>query len=134
MDRDRDLHFILLVIMANLLIFTNRVHCYPYVIYYLSNLFFASANIVPNALLFKDKEFKFIAYRSLFVQCIGGIIAILAAISGAGLYALIINPIFSSILIFIISIRKKPQKLKYTFGSKSIHEIFSYSAYQFMLM
>ena len=25
-----------------------------------------------------------------------------------------------------------PQKLKYTFGSKSIHEIFSYSAYQFM--
>lgn len=96
------------------------------------NLFFASANIVPNALLFKDKEFKFIAYRSLFVQCIGGIIAILAAISGAGLYALIINPIFSSILIFIISIRKKPQKLKYTFGSKSIHEIFSYSAYQFM--
>ena len=96
------------------------------------NLFFASANIVPNSLLFKDKEFKFIAYRSLFVQCIGGIIAILAAISGAGLYALIINPIFSSILIFIISIRKKPQKLKYTFGSKSIHEIFSYSAYQFM--
>ena len=79
------------------------------------NLFFASANIVPNALLFKDKEFKFIAYRSLFVQCIGGIIAILAAISGAGLYALIINPIFSSILIFIISIRKKPQNcLLYT--------------------
>ena len=28
------------------------------------NLFFASANIVPNALFYKNKEFKFIALRS----------------------------------------------------------------------
>ena len=83
MDRDRDLHFILLVIMANLLILqTEFIAILCHLLSF--NLFFASANIVPNALLFKDKEFKFIAYRSLFVQCIGGIIAILAAISGAG--------------------------------------------------
>ena len=62
------------------------------------NLFFASANIVPNALLFKKKEFKFIAYRSLTIQIIGGSMAIIAALMGAGLYALVINPILSSIL------------------------------------
>ena len=62
------------------------------------NLFFASANIVPNALLYKAKAFKFLAWRSLGVQVSGGIIAILAALGGAGLYALIINPILSSIL------------------------------------
>lgn len=80
------------------------------------NLFFASANIVPNALLFKNKEFKFIAYRSLTIQFIGGSIAISAAIAGAGLYALVINPIFSSILLFIISYRK-------TLKSYNIHSV-----------
>lgn len=96
------------------------------------NLFFASANIVPNALLFKNKEFKFVAYRALGIQCAGGSLAICAAISGAGLYALIINPIFTSIFLFIISFRKNPLRIKRTLGLASIRKIFSYSAYQLM--
>lgn len=96
------------------------------------NLFFASANIVPNALLFKAKEFRFIAWRSLGVQIAGGGIAILAALNGAGLYALIINPILSSVLLFIISYRKYPQHLEKTWGLSSIRKIFSFSAYQFL--
>ena len=96
------------------------------------NLFFASVNIVPNALLYKAKAFKFLAWRSLGVQIIGGVIAILAALGGAGLYALIINPILSSILLFIISYRKYPQTLEMTWGLPSIRKIFKFSAYQFM--
>ena len=96
------------------------------------NLFFASANIVPNALLYKSKSFKFIALRSFGMQVIGGTIAIIAAFCGAGLYALIINPIFSSILLFIISYRKYPLQLKITWGITSMKKIFKFSAYQFM--
>lgn len=96
------------------------------------NLFFASANIIPNALLFKEKEFKFIAYRSLTIQISGGVMAITAALLGAGLYALIINPILSSILLFIISFRKNPQKFAQTWGIQSMKKILSFSAYQFM--
>lgn len=96
------------------------------------NLFFASANIVPNALLFRGKEFKFIAYRSLTIQIAGGSLAITAALMGAGLYALIINPILSSILLFLISFRKKPQKLSGTWGIQSMKKILSFSTYQFM--
>lgn len=96
------------------------------------NLFFASANIVPNALLFKGKEFKFIAYRSLTIQIAGGSLAITAAFMGAGLYALIINPILSSILLFLISFQKKPQKLSSTWGIQSMKKILSFSTYQFM--
>jgi polysaccharide biosynthesis protein len=96
------------------------------------NLFFAAINIVPNALLYKSKEFKFIAYRSLAIQTIGGCIAIIAALSGAGLYALIINPILSSILIFIISFQKKPQKICRGFGLQAMKKIFTFSAYQFL--
>ena len=86
----------------------------------------------PNALLYKAKAFKFLAWRSLGVQVSGGIIAILAALGGAGLYTLIINPILSSILLFIISYQKYPQTLEMTWGIPSIRKIFKFSAYQFM--
>ncbi|MCC8187537.1 MAG: lipopolysaccharide biosynthesis protein [Bacteroides sp.] len=96
------------------------------------NLFFASANIVPNALFYKNKQFKFIAIRSLLIQIAGGAAAIAVALLGGGLYALIINPILSSILIFAISIRRYPQHLSPTSGIQAIRKIFSYSAFQFL--
>lgn len=57
------------------------------------NLFFASATIVPGALFYRNKEFKFIAIRSFVIQISGGATAVTAALCGAGIYALIINPI-----------------------------------------
>lgn len=96
------------------------------------DLFLASANIVPNAILFKNKQFKFIAIRSVIVQAIGGTVSVFAALMGAGLYALIINPIFSGFLLFIISFRKHPQKLKFSFGIASMRKIFSFTLYQFL--
>ena len=96
------------------------------------NLFFSSINIVPNALLYRDRLFKFIAWRSLIIQLVGGTIAVTAALSGAGLYALIINPIFSALLIFIITFHKKPQRGSFSLGFSSIKKIFRYSSYQFL--
>ncbi len=96
------------------------------------DLLFAAINIVPYALLLKNKEFKFIAYRSLFVQTIGGTISVLAALYGAGLYALIINPIFSSVFIFFICFRRHPQEFKRHLNIISIRKIFSFSSYQFL--
>ena len=49
------------------------------------NLFFASVNIVPGALFYKNKEFKFIAIRSFVIQITAGTGAVIAALSGAGL-------------------------------------------------
>lgn len=96
------------------------------------NLLFASLNIVPDSLLFKAKEFKFLAIRTFWVQLAGGIISVIAALSGAGLYSLIINPILSSVLLFIISFQKYPQKISLSFGLESIRKIFSFSFYQFL--
>jgi len=96
------------------------------------NLFFASANIVPGALFYRNKEFKFIAIRSFIIQMTGGVGAVTAALCGAGLYALIINPILSSILIFVISYQRYPQRLHLTLGLKVLRKIFSYSVYQFL--
>jgi teichuronic acid exporter len=68
------------------------------------SLLFNTMSIVPNALLYRDKAFKFLAKRSVAVQFVVGTIAILAAFYGAGVYALLINPVVSAIVIFIITI------------------------------
>jgi len=96
------------------------------------NLFFSTISIVPGALLCKEKLFKFIAYRTLVVQITVGIISVIAALSGLGLYSLIISPVLSSIILFIINYRKNPQKLYFSFGLESIRQIFSYSLFQFL--
>lgn len=96
------------------------------------SLLFNTINIVPNALLHKDKEFKFLAQRNIIVQSIVGIMAIVAALYGAGIYALLINPILSAIVIFIITFRRYPQHLFFTTGFNSLRKIFSFSAYQFL--
>lgn len=96
------------------------------------NLFFASASIVPNALFYRDKDFKYIAFRSVCVQLAGGIVSVIVALRGGGVYALLINPILSGSLIFAASVRKYPQRLRFTFGIASIRKIFAYSAWQFL--
>ena len=96
------------------------------------SLFFNTINTVPNFLLYKEKQFKFITYRTLIVQIIGGIASVIAALSGLGLYSLIINPIFSSIVLFIINYKKYPQKFSLSINKEPIKQIFSFSLYLFL--
>lgn len=96
------------------------------------NIFFNSIQIVPNALIHKDKNFKFIAIRSFYIHFIGGLLSITSAFLGFGIYALLINPILSSILLFILSYIKKPIKFKLYFDVKALKKILSFSIYQFL--
>lgn len=95
------------------------------------NLFFASVNIVPNALILKEKRFRFAAMRSLVVQVVGGAAGIAAAYTEAGIYALTVNPVFSSIMLFAINYREHPLRLSLSPGIGAIRKVFSFSAYQF---
>jgi len=95
------------------------------------NLFFSSLNIVPNALLYKAKRFRFIAFRSLGVQTVCGAAAVAAACAGAGVYALTINPVLSSLLLFAINYRQQPLGLHPVPSSSALRKVFSFSAYQF---
>lgn len=94
------------------------------------NVIFSVINIVPNALLFKDKRFKYIAVRTIVVQTILGILSVVGALCGIGVYALLINPIIGSILLFIISYRCFNIKLRFRFDSTIIKQILPYSSYQ----
>jgi PST family polysaccharide transporter len=96
------------------------------------HLFFSIANIVPNGLLRKEKAFKFIAYRTLAVQLLGGALAIFAVFQGFGIYTLLIAPLFSSVAIFVISYRKNRIPFSFQICLASIQKIFSYSIFQFL--
>ncbi len=96
------------------------------------NLLAASINIVPNALILKNQQFKLIAKRTISLQTIGGCLAIIAAFNGWGIYALLIAPIFSSVLVCSVNLYYYPRRLDWSFDIKPIQSIFSYSVYQFL--
>ena len=96
------------------------------------NLLFASLNIVPNALVTKNKEFKFIAQRTLFFQIMSGSIAVLAAYNGLGIYSLLISPVFTSIGVFVVNYFKYRQHFYVKVNLYPIKQIFSFAAFQFL--
>ena len=96
------------------------------------NLFFIALNVVPNALILKNKRFKFIAKRTLSLQIISGILSISAAWTGLGIYSLLISPVFTAIGVFIVNFRQHPQKFLLKINTAPVKKIFSFSAYQFL--
>jgi PST family polysaccharide transporter len=113
--------------------FYGRNRLLENIFYLLSfNVFFALVTIVPNALILKQKKFQFLALRTIFIHIITGVISILTALKGLGIYALLITPIFGSILLFTTSYIYVPVKIRCDFSIVSIKKILSFSFYQIL--
>lgn len=95
-------------------------------------VFFSAANMVPSALMAKNKRFKDIARRTLTLQIISGVISILAAYNGARVYALLVSPVFTAIGIFIWNRRFYKVSINTHMSLDPIKRILPFSAYQFM--
>lgn len=95
-------------------------------------LLFTAINMVPNALMAKNKRFKEIAKRTLTLQLSSGVISVIAAWRGAGVYSLLISPVFSSIGIFLWNKKYYKISIDRTFNTCPIKKIFSYASYQFL--
>lgn len=93
------------------------------------SILFSVSSIVPNAIILKSKLFKFISLRTLLIQFVLGIISIICALSGVGIYSLLINPIGSSLLLLIISFYKVPIVVS-RINWKSVQKILSFSILQ----
>ncbi len=94
------------------------------------NIFFSIAAIVPNAVIMKKKLFGFIAGRTFVIQVISGIIAVLCALWGMGIYALLINPMLTSIALFLVNFKKEPIGIDFRIKKSSIEKILSFSIFQ----
>lgn len=96
------------------------------------NIFFSVVVIVPNSLFLKEKNFKFVAIRTICVQIIIGVCAIIYALNGGGIYALLVNPILGSIIVYIITIKKKKIIFSFSFELASVRKILSFSVFQML--
>lgn len=93
-------------------------------------IFFSVAAIVPNALLLKAKSFKVIAIRSVVVQVLTGIGAVIYALCGGGMYALLVNPILGNFFILIINYFCRP--VSFSLNLSACNKIVSFASYQML--
>lgn len=94
-------------------------------------ILFGSLNIVPAALMAKNKRFKEMAKRTIIIQIVVCFFSIFAAYHKIGIYSLLIAPIITSVSIFFINIHYYPVKLRNHISFEPIKKIYSYSSFQF---
>lgn len=93
---------------------------------------FTTLNIIPNAILMRQKKFGTVAIRNFVINVMCGVISIIAAVNGLGIYSLLINPLLGSFAIFFINIYYKPIKIKLIPSISPVKCIFNFSLYQFL--
>lgn len=95
-------------------------------------IFFATLNIVPNALLLKNKKFNVIAARTLSIQITCGVISVVGALNGLGVYALLINPIVGIFIQLVVNVAYMKVTINLFPALSSLKKIFSFSIFQFL--
>jgi len=95
------------------------------------SIFFNTLNVIPNALLLKEKRFKTVGVRMVTVNIITGILTVIAAIWGAKYYALIFQSVSLSFVTFIWNYWSTKPKMALKYDRAIINKIKTYSGYQF---
>lgn len=96
------------------------------------SLLLNAMNMIPNAVLLKQKRFKTITIRTIVASIISSLCTIIMAYKGMGVYALVVQSVLSALITFVwneLSV-KLSIKLKPAFAS--IKRIWGYSIYQFL--
>lgn len=94
-------------------------------------LFLSAMNIVPAALMSKNLRFKQMATRSIAFNVFFGIVGVLAAFLGAGVFALVCPQIIASLCTFFYNRHFYPVHIKFPLSFAPIQKIFSYSIFVF---
>ena len=95
------------------------------------SLFFNAINMIPNALLQKEKQFVVIAIRTVVVALISYGVAIALALLGWRYYALVFQSIVSAFLAFAWNYRSVKLRIHLRFNYNSIKKILNYSIFNF---
>ncbi len=95
------------------------------------SLFFSTLNMVPNAMLLKEKRFKLIGIRLIAVTVVTCIMTIIMALCGFKYYALVLNSIISTGTTFLWNMKSVKLRIRLHFNMKSVHKIRNYSSFIF---
>lgn len=96
-------------------------------------VFFISLNVLPYALLLKAKKFKLLSVVNICNTVVLGVLSILLALFGFGIYSLLVMPIGGSILLCIVCRVSIKEKIFFVVFPKiePLYKILSFSMYQF---
>ena len=95
-------------------------------------LFLSSINMVPSALMSKNLRFKEMATRSIAFNAFFGLLGIISAFFGAGVYALVCPQILASFFTFLYNNHFYPVHFTIHFSFDTIKKVFNYSFYVFI--
>lgn len=90
----------------------------------------STADMVPNGLLLKRKEFKLIAVRTLVAAIVSGIVSIGLALLGFGSFALVINSVVQSFFIVVWNLFGSGLRVTSVHFMKPLKKVFRYSIFQ----
>lgn len=95
------------------------------------SLMFNAFNVIPNALMLKEKRFLAIAVRTIVIAILSFSLTIFIALQGLGVYALTFYSVLNAALLFAWN--KASTKVRFMFkcNFQSVQKIWSYSMYQF---
>ena len=94
-------------------------------------IFFTCSYTVPLNILYRKKQFKYIAFANLSVQAFCGISAVFAALAGWGVYALVLSQVLSALLLFVVYTLKYRRHFYLKIDFSPLKRIYSYSVYNF---
>ncbi len=98
------------------------------------SVLFGSMNMIPNAVMLKEKKFKSVAIRTIIVNfCVSSVTVILAFMN-FGVYAIVLSSVFTSLGIFLWNEISTKLHFRFLPGLASVKKIWGYSVYQFLSM
>lgn len=112
-------------------LFYNNADLVPLCLLGSLSLLFATLNMVPNGLLLKDQRFISIGIRLFVVTIVGGVIAIIMAFAGWGVYALVWHNIIAGLITFLWNYLSRPIHHLTIHFKAPLKKVFSYSVFQF---
>ena len=82
------------------------------------SLFFNTINMIPNAILMKNKQFKMVGLRLIVASVVSSFITIILALMGFKYYAIAVNSVITATVIFLWNFKAVELKfyLKFNMG------------------
>lgn len=95
------------------------------------SLLFSTLNMVPNAILLKQKKFVSVGLRTVIICIVSGIVGIVFACLGLKFYALVFQNIINSVCVFLWNYLSTKPKVVKKINWNSISKIKNFSLYLF---
>lgn len=95
------------------------------------SLVFNTFNMIPNAVIMKNKQFMLIGIRTIVLSIISGILTVFFAVLGFKYYALVISSVISAVVTYFWNMGNTNLKFLGKVRKESIQKVLSFSFFQF---